>query len=194
LPARVLVGSDELHAGVRRLAGELSAAYDDDVVLVAVLKGSVVFLADLLRAMTIRPVVDFLAISTYAPGSGRVRLVKDLDVDIGGRHVVLLEDIVDTGLSLAFLRAELARREPATLAVCTLLDRPARRILPAQLDYTGFQVPDVFVLGYGLDFAGRYRNLDLLAAGDVEALAADPDVYVDELYGRGAASVRPDEG
>jgi hypoxanthine phosphoribosyltransferase len=181
--APVLVTGEDLRAGVARLGAELSTDHDDGVVLVAVLKGSVVFLADLVRAMTVTPVVDFLAVSPYGQGTGRVRLLKDIDTDIAGRHVVLVEDIVDTGLSLAYLTGELARRDPASLSVCTLLDKPARRILPADLAYVGFQVPDVFVIGYGLDFAGRYRNVQLLAAGDLDTLAADPDAYLPQLYG-----------
>jgi hypoxanthine phosphoribosyltransferase len=151
-------------------------------VLVAVLKGSVPFLADLVRRMTVLPVVDFLAISTYQPDSGRVRIVKDLDIDVHGRDVVLVEDVVDTGLTVGFLLGELGRREPARLEVCTLLDKRARRILPTDLAHVGFEVPDVFVLGYGLDFAGRYRNLDAIVAGDIAVLAADPDAYVAQLY------------
>ncbi len=181
--APLLVSGEELRTGVAELGRKLSAGYDDGVVLVAVLKGSVVFLADLVRAMTITPLIDFLAVSAYGHGTGRVRLVKDLDTDIGGRHVVLVEDIVDTGLTLAYLTAELAQRDPASLAICTLLDKPARRILPAELAFVGFEVPDVFVIGYGLDFAGRYRNLQLLAAGDLDTLAANPDAYVAQLYG-----------
>ena len=161
----------------------MSAAYDDDVLLVAVLKGSMIFLADLVRALSIRPTVDFLAISRYEPDSGRVRLVKDLDADITGRHVLLVEDIVDTGLSLGYLLGELGRRNPASLEVCTLLDKSARRILPTPLAFVGFEVPDVFVLGYGLDFAGRYRNLEVIVAGDLAVLTADPDAYVGQLYG-----------
>jgi hypoxanthine phosphoribosyltransferase len=130
-------------------------------------------------------VIDFLAISPYEPGTGRVRLVKDLDLDLAGRDVVLVEDIVDTGLTLAFLMGELGRRDPASLQVCTLLDRSSRRILPTPLRFVGFEIPDEFVLGYGLDYAGRYRNLDLIAVGDAEVLAADPDAYVAQLYGQG---------
>ena len=152
------------------------------MLLVAVLKGSLLFASDLVRAVSVPAEIDFLAISAYEAGTGRVRLVKDLDVDIGGRDVVLVEDIVDTGLTLAYLLGELGRREPRSLAACTLLDKAARRILPVPLDFVGFEVPDEFLLGYGLDFAGRYRNLDLIAAGDLDALAADPDVHVDQLY------------
>jgi hypoxanthine phosphoribosyltransferase len=184
--AEVLITPADLRGGVDRLAAEISSSYDDGVVLVAVLKGSMIFLADLVRALTVRPIVDFLAISRYEPDSGRVRLVKDLDCDIAGRHVVLVEDVVDTGLSLGYLLGELRRREPASLEVCTLLDKRARRILPTPLSFVGFEVPDVFVLGYGLDFAGRYRNLDVIVAGDLAVLTADPDAYVPQLYGRGA--------
>ena len=126
--------------------------------------------------------VDFLGITSYAPDSGRVRVTKDLDTDIGGRAVVLVEDVVDTGLTLAYLVAQLKERNPASLEVCTLFDKQARRIVPQPLDYVGFEIGDEFVVGYGLDFRGRYRNLDLVAAGDLEALAADPDAHVAELY------------
>jgi hypoxanthine phosphoribosyltransferase len=181
--ADVLIPRRQLHDGVRQLASELSSAYDDDVVLVAVLKGSLIFLADLVRELDVSPTIDFLAISRYEPDSGRVRMVKDLDTDISGRDVVLVEDIVDTGLSLGFLLGELRRREPRSLEICTLLDKSARRIVPTPLAFVGFEVPDVFVLGYGLDFAGRYRNLDMVVAGDLTVLTADPDAYVPQLYG-----------
>ncbi|MFP5377696.1 MAG: hypoxanthine phosphoribosyltransferase [Acidimicrobiia bacterium] len=183
-PARVLIPADELRAGVRRLAAELSAAYDDGVVLVAVLKGSVPFQADLVRALTVAPEVDFLAISSYAPDTGRVRIVKDLDLDIAGRDVVLVEDIVDTGLTLTYVLGELARRGPRSLEACALLDKATRRIVPTPVRFLGFTVGDDFVVGYGLDFAERYRNLDLVAAGDLAALRADPDAHVDEFYAR----------
>ena len=183
-PARILISTEELRAGVTRLAGELSEAYDDGVVLVAVLKGSVPFLADLVRALTVVPEVDFLAISSYAPHTGRVRLVKDLDLDIAGRDVVLVEDIVDTGLTLTYVLGELARRGPRSLETCALLDKATRRIVPTPVRFVGFTVGDDFVIGYGLDFAERYRNLDLVAAGDMGALRADPDAYVEQFYAR----------
>ncbi len=181
---RVLITPDELHRGVRRLAAEISDAYDDGVVLVAVLKGSVPFLSDLVRLLTITPEVDFLAISAYAEGTGRVRLVKDLDVDISGRDVVLVEDVVDTGLTLTYLLGELAHRKPRSLAACALLDKTARRIVPTPVRFVGFPVGDEFVLGYGLDFAERYRNLNVVVAGDLSVLRADPDAYVATLYAR----------
>ena len=180
--ADVLIDSDDLRAGVARLGTELSARYEDGVVLAAVLKGSLLFLADLVREMTVAPEVDFLAISTYQPNTGRVRIVKDLEGDIHGRDVVLVEDIVDTGLTAGYLLRELGQRGPRSLAICTLLDKAARRLLPVPLDFTGFEIPDAFVLGYGLDFAGRYRNLDAVFAGDLDALREDPDAHVKALY------------
>jgi hypoxanthine phosphoribosyltransferase len=179
---RVLIGPDQLQAGVARLAAELSADHPDGVLLVAVLKGSVPFLADLTRALTVPVEVDFLAVSSYAEGTGRVRLVMDLSMDIAGRPVVLVEDVVDTGLTLTWLLGVLRARSPSSLRVCTLLDKAVRRIVPVPLDYVGFEVEDAFVLGYGLDFAERYRNLDRIVAGDLEALAADPDAHVQQLY------------
>jgi len=166
------------------VAAEISEAHTDGVVLVAVLKGSVPFLADLVRAMTIRPVIDFMAISAYAPDTGRVRIVKDLDMDVTGRDVVLVEDIVDTGLTLHYLLAELGRRRPRSLAACTLLDRTSRRIIPTPVHYRGFEIGDEFVLGYGLDFAQRYRNLDRVVVADLAVLHNDPDAYVASLWPR----------
>jgi len=181
--ARPLIAAGELRRRVRDLAADLSATYPDGLVVVAVLKGSLIFLADLVRSLEVPVEVDFLAISTFEPDSGRVRLVKDLDADIAGRDVVLVEDIVDTGLTLSFLLNELRRREPASLEVCALLDKSARRIVPTPLRFVGFETPDAFVLGYGLDFAGRYRNLDRIVTGELEVLTRDPDAYVGQLYG-----------
>lgn len=169
---------------MQRLAGEISSAYDDDVVLVAVLKGAVPFLADLVRHLDVVPVVDFLAISAYAPETGRVRIVKDLDLDLFGRDVVLVEDIVDTGLTLTYLLRELRGRGARSVEACTLLDKSVRRIVPTPVRFTGFDIGDEFVLGYGLDFAGRYRNLDRVVTGDLDLLQADPDAYVGALFAR----------
>ncbi len=152
--------------------------------LVAVLKGSLLFLADLVRAMTVAPAVEFMAISSYAPDSGRVRIVKDLELDVGGRDVVLVEDIVDTGLTLNYLLGVLRERGPRSCEACVLLDKAVRRIVPTPVLFRGFEVGDEFALGYGLDFAGRYRNLDRVVAGDPRVLLADPDAYVSELYRR----------
>ena len=183
-PARVLITTEELQAEVHRLAAEISDTYDHGVVLVAVLKGSLPFLADLVRSLTIVPEVDFLAISSYAPGTGRVRLVKDLELDIAGRDVVLVEDIVDTGLTLAYILAELGHRGPRSLAACTLLDKAARRIVPTPVRFVGFTIEDEFVIGYGLDYEQRYRNLNLVAAGDLAALKEDADAHVGHLLAR----------
>jgi hypoxanthine phosphoribosyltransferase len=184
VPLRELIGSEQLQAAVRRLGAELSSDYPAGVLLVAVLKGSVCFLADLVRVMTVPVEVEFLAISSYAPGTGRVRIVKDLDLDVFGRDVVLVEDIVDTGLTLTYLVGQLAQRSPRSLEACTLLDKRQRRIVPASLRYVGFEIGDEFALGYGMDFAERYRNLDHIVAGDVAALLEDPDAHVADLYGR----------
>jgi hypoxanthine phosphoribosyltransferase len=166
------------------VAAEISENHDDGVVLVAVLKGSVPFLADMVRSLSVVPLVDFMAISAYAPETGRVRIVKDLDLDVSGRAVVLVEDIVDTGLTLHFLLAELARREPSSLEACTLLDRTSRRIIPTPVRYRAFEIGDEFVLGYGLDFAQRYRNLDRVVVGDLAVLQDDPDAYLASLHPR----------
>jgi hypoxanthine phosphoribosyltransferase len=188
-----LFAAGEIRRRVREVAEAISGAHPDGIVVIAVLKGALPFLSDLVRSLTVPVEVDFLAISSYEPGSGRVRLVKDLDTHIAGRDVVLVEDIVDTGLTLGYLLGELGRREPASLEVCALLDKTARRILPTTVHYAGFEIPDVFVLGYGLDFAGRYRNLDRLVVGDIDVLTLDPDAYVPELYaGRSPGTDGPD--
>ena len=177
--ARVVVGRDELRAGVARLGAEIGADHPDGVVLVGVLKGCLPFLADLVRALpaSVPVEVDFLAISAYAEGTGRVRLVKDLDTDIANRDVVLVEDIVDTGLTLTYLLAELQHRRPRSLQVCTLLDRTTQRIVPTPVRYVGFEVADDFVVGYGLDYGERGRNLDAVVAVD----PAHANAYVESL-------------
>ncbi len=181
---RTLISAAELRAGVERVADEISNAYGNGVVLVAVLKGSVPFLADVVRALRVVPVIDFMAISSYAPDTGRVRIVKDLDCDVFDRDVVLVEDIVDTGLTLTYLLGELRRRGPRSLEACVLLDKAARRIVPTDVRFRAFEIGDEFVLGYGLDYAERYRNLDRVVAGDLATLRRDPDAYLPELYAR----------
>jgi hypoxanthine phosphoribosyltransferase len=181
---RELISADALQAAVTRLGAELTAAYPNGALLVGVLKGSVPFLADVARAMGPRTEIDFLAISSYAEGTGRVRIVKDLEVDICGRDVVLVEDIVDTGLTVSYVLGELRQRQPTSVEVCALLDKAARRIVPVRLRFVGFSIPDEFALGYGMDFAERYRNLDRVVAGDLNALRTNPDAHVHELYQR----------
>jgi hypoxanthine phosphoribosyltransferase len=181
---RVLLDRAALRARVADLAGQIAADCPDGVVLVGVLKGALVFLADLARAIQAVDVqLDFLAISRYAPDSGRVRILQDLDLDVAGRDVVLVEDLVDTGLTLAYLLGHVRERGPRRLEVCALLDRSARRIVPLDVRYVGLEVPgDAFVLGYGLHYGERYRNLPVIVEADRVAVAADPDAYLD-LYG-----------
>lgn len=180
---RTLATRAELAREVRRLGAELSRDHPDGVVLIGVLTGVYCFLADLMRSLSVRTKVDFLAISSYGSGGGRVRLVKDLDLDIAGQSVVLVEEIVDTGLTLNYVLGELRRRDPASLSACSLIDRPARRIVPVDVRYVGFSIPDQYIVGYGLDFSGRYRNLPSLCVADLALLESNPDAYVGSLYG-----------
>lgn len=163
---RVLIPAEDLTARVGDLGRQIRADYAGRTpMLVGVLKGAVVFLADLMRAIDAPCECDFIALSSYGAStrsSGIVELTKDLSVPIEGRDVLIVEDIVDTGRTLAYLLRNLETRQPATLRVCTLLDKAARREVPVTLDYVGFQIPDEFVVGYGLDFAGLYRNLPYL--------------------------------
>ncbi|MDQ1400721.1 MAG: hypoxanthine phosphoribosyltransferase [Acidimicrobiaceae bacterium] len=183
-PPRQLIGPDELRAAVARLGAELSRAYPMGMLLVGVLKGSVPFLADLIRAIDTDVAVDFLAISAYTEGTGRVRIVKDLEGDIWGRDVVLVEDIVDTGLTATYVLGELRRRGPRSVEVCTLVDKAVRRLVPVSIRFVGFEIGDEFVVGYGMDFGERFRNLECIMAADVHALRADPNAYFDALYTR----------
>ncbi len=181
---RVLLDEAALRHHVTRLAGEITADHPDGVVLVGVLKGSLVFLADLARAVTAVPVaIDFFAISRYAPDSGRVRILKDLDLDVAGHDVVVVEDLVDTGLTVSYLLRHIAERAPSRVDVCTLLDRAERRIVPLPLRYVGEELPgDTFVLGYGLHHGERYRNLPVVFEADRRIVTEHPDAYL-ALYG-----------
>jgi hypoxanthine phosphoribosyltransferase len=181
----VVLSHEQIQAGVRRLGAELSAAYDDGVVLVGLLKGSVVFLADLVRAMTTHPLVDFLQVTAFAEGTGRVRIAKDLDTDIAGRDVVLVDAVLDTGLTSSYLLQELRGRSPRSLEVCVLIDKTSRRVVPVDARFVGFALDEPYVVGYGLDHAERYRNVPVVAGADPATLAADPDGLVPALYHRG---------
>jgi len=171
----ILFPERQVRGTVRRLGRELSRDYADrQPLLVGVLKGVTFFLADLIREMPIELEIDFMAISQLGTrGGSAVRIVKDLEQDIAGRHVVLVEDIVDTGLTLRFLLGYLAQRQPASLEVCTLVDKQPRRLVDVPIRYVGFQVGDEFLVGYGLDFRRRYRNLPFLSALKPETYRAD---------------------
>jgi hypoxanthine phosphoribosyltransferase len=163
----VLITEEQLQARIKALGEVISRTYaGSDLVLVGILKGVLCFMADLLRAITIPVQVDFLAISGYGPGArkhGEVRLLKDLDVAVEGKHVLFIEDIVDTGLSLNYLLRHIRARNPAGLDVCVLLDRPRRRIMSLDMCFVGFEIPDVWVVGYGLDHREHFRNLPYIA-------------------------------
>jgi hypoxanthine phosphoribosyltransferase len=163
----ILVQRDELEHRVRELAGEISRDYaDKELLLIGVLKGAVFFLADLMRHLDIQCEVDFMAVSSYGAStdsSGVVRILKDLDAPIEGRDVLIVEDIVDSGLTLSYLFRMLRARGPASLEVCALLTKPARREIDLPIRYVGFEIPNRFAIGYGLDYAERYRNLPYVA-------------------------------
>ncbi len=179
-PPRVLLDEGALRERVAALAARITADHPDGVVLVGVLKGALVFLADLARAIRDVDVqLDFLAISRYAPDSGRVRILQDLALDVAGRDVVLVEDLIDTGLTLAYLLGHVRERGPRRVEVCALLDRAERRIVPLEVRYVGIEVPgDAFLLGYGLHFAERYRNLPVVVAVDQATVLDNPDAYL----------------
>ena len=182
--ATVLYPEEEIQARVRAIGRSITEDYAGrSPVLICILKGAVVFLADLFREIDLPVRVDFMSISSYGAGSeasgGVVRILKDLDQDVGGEDVIVVEDIVDTGLTLSYLLATLRARQPASLEVCTLLDKSARRITPLEIRYRGFDCPDRFVVGYGLDHGERYRNLRaILAVDDQSMLVADPNALV----------------
>ena len=159
----VLLEAAAVNARVAELGAEISADYEGrDLLLIGVLKGAVFFMADLMRHLTVPCEVDFMAISSYGAStdsSGVVRILKDLDINIEGRHVLVVEDIIDSGLTLSYLMRNLESREPASLEVCALLTKPARREIDVPVRWIGFEIPNRFVIGYGLDFAERYRNL-----------------------------------
>jgi hypoxanthine phosphoribosyltransferase len=163
----VLIEEDALQERVAALGQELSADYAGrDLLLIGVLKGAVFFMADLMRHLTVPCEVDFMAISSYGAStdsSGVVRILKDLDINIEGRHVLVVEDIIDSGLTLSYLMRNLEARSPASLEICALLTKPDRREMDVPVRYIGFEIPDRFVIGYGLDFAERYRNLPYVA-------------------------------
>jgi hypoxanthine phosphoribosyltransferase len=178
--ASVLYAREEIRRRVEELGRTITGEYvGREPVLVSVLTGGAVFLADLIRSIDLALETHFMAISRYAGAEeshGRVQILLDVDVDLAARDVILVEDIVDTGMTARYLLSVLNARRPASLQICALLDRSVRRIVPLEPRYVGFDCPDAFVVGYGLDFMDRYRSLpDILRVDDLPALRSDPD-------------------
>nr|WP_092073686.1 hypoxanthine phosphoribosyltransferase [Dendrosporobacter quercicolus]NSL47966.1 hypoxanthine phosphoribosyltransferase [Dendrosporobacter quercicolus DSM 1736]SDM65636.1 hypoxanthine phosphoribosyltransferase [Dendrosporobacter quercicolus] len=163
---RILISEAQLAERIKELGAQITADYaGKEILAIGVLRGAVVFMADLTRAIKVPVAIDFMAVSSYGAGtdsSGVVRILKDLDENIEGRHLLIVEDIIDSGLTLTYLLENLKSRKPASIKLCTLLNKPERRKAEVQIDYNGFTVPDYFVVGYGLDFAEKYRNLPFI--------------------------------
>lgn len=159
----VLFSEEQLKNRVQEIARQITADYrGKEIMLISVLRGSFVFMADLCRAIDLPCTLDFMAVSSYGKGtksSGQVQITKDLSEDITDRHIIVVEDILDSGNTLSYLLKILENRHPASIRLCTLLDKPDRRVKPVQVHYSGFTIPDAFVVGYGLDYAEKYRNL-----------------------------------
>ena len=165
-PSEILLSAEQIQKRVAELAGELRRDFPDDLHVIAVLKGAFIFLSDLVRHVPGQVSLDFMAVSSYAKGtttSGEVRLLKDLDTALDGRNVVIVEDIVDTGLTLTYLQDILRARSPRHLRTACLLSKPSRRKIDVKVEYVGFTIEDKFVVGYGLDYAEQYRNLPYIA-------------------------------
>ena len=181
-PVGLVLEPDQIQQRVAELGADITRDHAGrSPILIAVLKGSVLFLADLVRSIDLPVRVDFMAISSYGDGgrSGVVRILKDLSEAIEGEDVILVEDIIDTGLTVTYLLTNLRARKPRSLEVCALLDKSVRRIIEVPIRYKGFDIPDEFVIGYGLDHNGRYRNLrSIIGVRDLEALDADPEGVV----------------
>ena len=159
----VLITEEEIEKRIREMGEEISKAYEGrEIHLISILKGGVFFTCELAKRITVPVSVDFMSVSSYGSSkvsSGVVKIIKDLDETIEGKDVLVVEDIIDTGTTLSYLMEMLAQRRPASLALCTLMDKPERRLHEVKVDYTGFEVPDKFIVGYGLDYAQHYRNL-----------------------------------
>lgn len=176
---RVLISREQIHAKISELSDHIVRDYADveDLLLIGVLKGCVMFMVDLARALPIPVSLDFIATSSYgasSESSGVVRLLKDLESDITGRHVLIVEDIIDSGLTLGYLHNLLLHREPASIRICALLNKPERRVADVSVDYLGFDIPNEFVVGYGLDFNEHYRNLDYIGVLNPSIYRAQP--------------------
>ncbi len=164
---KIMLSEEEINKRVQELGWQISQDYQgESILVVGILKGAMIFLADLVRSISVPTYFDFMAVSSYGSStvsSGAVRILKDLEKSIEGKHVIIVEDIVDTGLTLNYLVDNLLSRGPKTLKICTLLDKPDRRTVDVKIDYNGFTIPDEFVVGYGLDYNERYRNLPYIA-------------------------------
>lgn len=171
---KVLISEEELKNKVAEMGAQISKDYEGkELLLVSILKGSVVFMADLMRAITIPAKIDFMSVSSYGSGvktSGVVKILKDLDQDLNGYDVLIVEDILDSGMTLSYLIELLKSRNPASIAICSLFDKPERHKVEIELKYKGFTIPDEFVVGYGLDYAEKYRNLPFVGI-------LDPKIY-----------------
>lgn len=163
--AEIIISEEEIKKRIKELADEITGSYkpDEELVMVCILRGAIIFMADLAKEINLPVIFDFMDVSSYGEGtssSGVVRIIKDLEENIEGRHVMIVEDIMDTGITLKYVIEMLKTREPASIKIVTLLDKPERRVVKQiQADFNGFEIPDKFVVGYGLDFAEKYRNL-----------------------------------
>jgi len=173
---RVLLSEEQLAARIVELGAEITADYaGKEILMIGVLRGAVLFMADLARAIKVPVAIDFMAVSSYGAGtssSGVVRILKDLDENVEGKHVLVVEDIIDSGLTLNYLVDNLKSRQPASIKICTLLNKPERRKVDVDIAYNGFTIPDHFVIGYGLDYAEKYRNLPFIGI-------LKPEIYQD---------------
>jgi len=174
---RVLITEKQLREKVEQLGKKISSDYknSDNFLMVGVLKGAVVFMSDLIRCVNLPLQIDFMAVSSYGTStesSGVVRILKDLDESVEGKDVLIIEDIIDSGLTLSYMYNILKSRKPASIKICALLDKPSRRKVELDVDYLGFEIPDYFVVGYGLDYAGKYRNL-------CDVCVLKPEIYQD---------------
>ncbi len=163
---KILISENELQERIREMGNEITADYEGkEILMIGVLRGAVIFMSDLARAIKVPVAIDFMAVSSYGAStssSGVVRILKDLDEDVEGKNLLIVEDIIDSGLTLKYLLENLKSRNPASIKLCTLLNKPERRKVSVDIDYNGFMVPDEFVVGYGLDYAEKYRNLPFI--------------------------------
>lgn len=184
-PSQLLYTRDQITERVSELGKELTGSLQEGAVIVGVLKGCLPFMADLVRELDLPIEVDFLALSSFMPDTGRVRLTRDLDTDITGKQVVLVEDLVDTGLRLNFLLQHLRGRSPSEVRVCAMFDRVERRVIPVELQHVGFELDSSYVVGYGLDHGGKFRNLPELVSVELGELERNSQEVCDQVYALG---------